>query len=91
MTMRRRAAVAVLIMRVTLGLSAVGRRFCHGTASFFPQQPPVTAECVVEEGAKSVLVGLERAACHAPLTQLQEIAPHWVFGKLIGRAPVLRR
>jgi hypothetical protein len=46
---------------------------------------------VVEEEAKSVLAGLERSACHAPLTQLQEIAPHLVFGKLIGQAPVMRR
>jgi hypothetical protein len=44
---------------------------------------------VVEEEAKSVLAGLERTAGCAPLAQLQEIAPYFFFGELIGCAAVL--
>jgi hypothetical protein len=70
----------------------VGRRFWRGTASFFPpEQSPIAPQGVEEEEAESVLADLKRTACHAPLAQLQEIAAYFLFGELIGSAPVMCR
>ena len=46
---------------------------------------------MVEEKPQAILAGLERPTCRALLAQLQEIAPHLLFGKLIRGALVMGR
>src|SRR5271165_7491987 len=42
------------------------------------------------EKPQTVLAGLERAACHPPLAQVEQIGPHLFLAELIGRASVMR-
>jgi len=54
------------------------------TILYFPEQIPVSVECVLVEEAKAVQTNLECPACRALLAQLEQVAAYFLFAELIG-------
>ena len=50
---------------------------------FFPRTTPGTAERMAVEETQTVLAGLERAARHPALTQVEQVASHLLLAELI--------